>query len=283
VEVLARADCSQPDMRGKSCKPQQKAYSPISLLATFKRHLIKNEPKLNFNMIGFSQQCSLFVEEARKQTGRSTGHDMSEFSPHAVTNLILAQSANLLHVGKPVSHTLLPVIWKALGDAIAGPRDAYSRDAWERSSGHLSPNNKPNMPPKQDPPTTDRLFNAFVHECLSRSRNWVPEDNKPNATIFQLAGGPADRSPIIAMYKKLQRWERTYKSNNSEKQLTKGIAALTEEMRAWAQAGFDDSAMPAGLVDIMAKSLVVNGDTGEGARQWLNTIVKDGFFVIDLA
>jgi hypothetical protein len=208
MDVLANADRSTSDKQAKSGEPQPKAYTPIGLLSIFKRHLIKDEPQLNFNMIAFSQQCSIFMEEARSQVNNVIQQDMSDVSPAHVTNNILAHKAELLDTGTQVSHPLLPVVWKALGDALTVPRDEFSRDAYARSSGHLSSDNKPRLPPVQASAPTDRLFYAFVRECLSKSENWVPEDNSLNTTVFQIGGDAVDRSGITAMYNVLQRWEK---------------------------------------------------------------------------
>jgi len=279
VELLAKADRSKSDTRGK-----QIAHTPIGLLSVFKRHLIKDEPQLNFNMIGFSQQCSLFVEEVRKQTGGNMKRDISDLSPLSVTNFVLAQSASDLSIGMPVSRTLLPVVWKAFEDALTVSRDEFSKEAYESSSGHLSPDHKPDLPTEPASAPTDRVFNAFVRECLSKSQNWIPEDDTPNATIFQVTGGEAERSLILTVYKSLQDWEQTYTSDDPNKQLPQLVASMTGEMRAWAKADFDDAAAQKGLVDILAKSFVKeDGDEFEIARDILTMAVKGPYFEIDMA
>ena len=137
----ALADCSNSKSGSKASKRNGKVYTQIELLCIFKQHLIVDEPERNFNMIAFSQLCSDFVAEVREQTSKMVYGVPSTVSPHRVTSAILADSARLLDRG--FSPSLLSAVSWIIEDTIAVCGDRFSKEAYERSSGHLSADQKP--------------------------------------------------------------------------------------------------------------------------------------------
>lgn len=141
VILEALADCSNSKSGSKYSKRKEKVYTPVELLSVFKQHLIVDEPERNFNMIAFSQLCSDFVAEVREQTSKMVYGVPSTVSPHRVTSAILADSARLLDRG--FSPSLLSAVSWIIEDTIAVCGDRFSKEAYERSSGHLSADQKP--------------------------------------------------------------------------------------------------------------------------------------------
>ena len=141
----ALADCSNSKPGSRSSKRKGKVYTPIELLSAFKEHLIVDEPERNFNMIAFSQQCSIVVAEARKQTSGTSIAVSSTASPHKVTASILADSARALDQNLPPSSTLLSLVAYIIERTIACCGDVLSKEAYGRSSGQLYADQKPQL------------------------------------------------------------------------------------------------------------------------------------------
>jgi hypothetical protein len=135
VVLEALANCSNSNSGSKSSKRTGKVYTPIELLSVFKKHLIVDEPERNFNMIAFSQACSILLDWVRHETSRNTIVVSSTASPHKVTSAILADSAQLLNQGLHPSHTLLSTVSRIIYEIIPEYGDQYSAEAYEMSSG----------------------------------------------------------------------------------------------------------------------------------------------------
>jgi len=148
LEAFTNADCPKLSLQGKSTACKQKVFTPIELLTVMKQSLLDDEPIRNFNMIGFSQQCSTFLASAKEQTPIRLGNGTEALHPHVFTNYVLTQAAQTLDAGSPVSKTLLSISPDVLKKTIANGGDKYSKDAFARSSGpQLSPDARPNFPP----------------------------------------------------------------------------------------------------------------------------------------
>jgi hypothetical protein len=273
LEAFAKADCPKLNLQGRSSGPKQKIYTPIELLAIMKESLIDDEPIRNFNMIGFSQQCSIFLAEVRKQTPLLIPKGESAPGPHVLTHTILTQAAGALDSGLPVSRTFLPIVAKALEKTVANAGDKYSNDTYARSSGpRLSSNERPEFPPRPLTETMLDHFRVFACECLASSSNWVVEDNTTNGAIFQASGDPENVKRLVKLYDVFQAWDQQNQAigDNWTMQLS-----FDHGMREWADAGFDDKAVPTFLVAIMATGLdvAVNDEGVAQARKWLKALV----------
>lgn len=276
LEAFANADCPKLNLQGRSSVPTQKVYRPIELLAIMKESLIDDEPVRTFNMIGFTQQCSIFLAEARKHTPVLIPDGESAPGPHVLTHTILTQAAGALDAGLPISHTLLPIVAKALGKTVASAGDKYTKDAYARSSGpQLSPNERPEFPRR---PLTDTMlnhFSIFARDCLGKSCNWVVENDTSDGAIFQAHSGPANVNRLMELYDLLQAWDQENQAIGDDWTMQ---LSFDSEMREWADAGFDDKTMPPILVVIVATGIhgATDDESAEKARNWLRALVLGG-------
>jgi hypothetical protein len=274
LQACAAADCPKLNLQGKSSAPKQKVYTPIRLLAVMKEHLIDDEPARNFNMIGFSQQCSTFVEEARHRIGEALGGDSTNLRPHTFTTSVLAQTAKALEAGVPAAQTVLLIASKTLEKIIAKGGDTFIKQTCARSSGHLSPDEQPEFLSKLFDPTMDNGFNIFVHDCLGKARGWTVEDGGFGAAVYHVDGDAENFTRLAKVYDSLRMWDLIYNSLGPLKN-TERNKALVDGMRGWASAGFDDKNVPPELVDILAIGLEGSrtDESLKRARQWLITFV----------
>lgn len=128
----ALTHCFDLELRHKSAKLKQKRYTPIELLSAFKRILIEDEPERNFNMIGFSQQCSAFVSEVRAQL--SGGGILASCTPIDLAASILLHASRQAAEGMPASESMLPVVSKILEKMVVECGDKYVQEARTWSS-----------------------------------------------------------------------------------------------------------------------------------------------------
>ena len=132
----ALAHCFDLELRHKSPKLKQKSYTPIELLSAYKRILIDDELERNFNMIGFSQQCSAFVSEIKTQLNRTRFNALSSWTAVDLTASTLNEASRLMAEGKPVSGpgTLLAKISEILEEMVMECGDKYVKEARTWSS-----------------------------------------------------------------------------------------------------------------------------------------------------
>ena len=132
----ALAHCFDLELRHKSPKLKQKSYTPIELLSAYKKILIDDEPERNFNMIGFSQQCSAFVSKIKAQMNGTRFHALSSWTAVDLTASTLNETSRLLAEGKPASGpgTLLAIISEILEEMVMDCGDKYVKEARTWSS-----------------------------------------------------------------------------------------------------------------------------------------------------
>ena len=132
----ALAHCFDLELRHKSSKLKQKSYTSIELLSAYKRILIDDELERNFNIIGFSQQCSAFVSEIKAQLNNSRFHSLSSWTAIDLTASILNETSRLMAEGKPPSGpgTLLAKVSEILEEMVMDCGDKYIKEARTWSS-----------------------------------------------------------------------------------------------------------------------------------------------------
>lgn len=260
-------------------------------------------------MVEFSQLCSTFVAHIRKQACKVTQDLSSDAAPHDLTCTILGNAAQLLDEGWPASSTLLSVVAPILEKTIADCGDKFSKDTYERSSGHLLPSQKPQLRPKRKTCTFDITINQLMRESLRKARSWVFEDSEGENTFYQADGTMESSQQVAKMYTILQDWSfacatkcsrmddlrsmtAEYKSrqraglDSSAMSLALDVKilnaihgdddlaaalALTLDLQDWASEGSGYAATPSGLVDVLAMGLegTKEGGSIERTREWL--------------
>jgi hypothetical protein len=255
------ADCPNLNLQGRYSTPKEITYTPSQLLVAMKDRLIKDEPVRHFEMIGFSQQCSTFLTEARQRTGvfmEAPQKPKTLHSPHDLTNVVLVEAAGALEAGIPASKTLLSTVSKALQDTIANSGDKYTKATYARSSGHLSFIEKPMINLMRFPSTAETRFTTFVRECLKKKpENWMVEDDTRGAAIYQVDGDPENFARLVKVYSVLKIWDQQRWANMAAQSLQSSKVgrydeALVEGMRSWVQAGFHEDTVPAVLAMLLA-------------------------------
>jgi len=132
----ALAQCFDSELQHKSAKHKQKNNTPIELLSVFKRILTDDELERNFNMIGFSQQCSNFLSEIRAQLNNSGPGYLNSWAPIDSTAAILLDASRLMTEGRPVSGpgTSMATVSMILEDMVENSGEKYVKDAQTWSS-----------------------------------------------------------------------------------------------------------------------------------------------------
>lgn len=270
--MLERLAASEPDPRNKSPKRTRKGYSPIKLLSVFKEHFVNDEPQRNFNMVGFSQQCSDFIRAIRKETSFVDPNTASQ-GPHDLAAYVLSRASQLLGERKPASDTLLPIVARVLEKTVADCGDTFRKDAYERSSKHLLPEQRPQLPLQPSTGPFRDFFGSFVREGLGKARNWVFEDSSYGSAIYQADGTLENFQRLAEMYRILYAWSHV--SLEDVRGFTT-VVVLVEHLQAWAGAGLDERAVPLILVELLAMGREGAFDQARvgRARQWLAKLVR---------
>lgn len=261
LEAFTKADCPNLNLQGRYSTPREITYTPSQLLVAMKDRLIEDEPVRHFNMIGFSQQCSTFLAEARQRTGivvEAPQKPKILHSPHDFTNVVLVEAAGALEAGIPASNTLLSTVSKALQNTIANSGDKYTKATYARSSRHLSFIEKPMINLMRIRTSVETRFATFVRECLKKkAENWMVEDDTRGAAIYQVNGDPENFARLVKVYSVLEIWDQKRWANMPAQPLqilkVGGFdEGLVEGMRRWVRAGFDKDAVPMVLIALLA-------------------------------
>lgn len=281
LEALAKAHDSKSKVGGKSPKAKQMACTPIQWLSTFKEQYTRDEPQTRFDMIAFSQRCSIFMEEVRKQVSDplKSPQDVSEtMHPHLVTNYILSDSAAKLDAGDSASQTLLPIVASAIKNTIANHGDKLSTEATSRSSSSLSTAHKPRYEPtwKFRAIGYERVFTVLVRECIGPAQNWHFEDNALAAAISVPNGKVKTYRTLTRVHDTCEGWEWHVISTMPDAQAAEAIRLLVEDLRTWVKTGLKSDSMPVRLVLLLATGLEGGTDKEslKRAPQWLRKAVS---------
>jgi hypothetical protein len=270
VDILldALAHCFNSELQHKSAKLKQKNYTPIELLSAFKKIMIADEPERNFDMMGFSQKCSDFVAEVRAQTCEIISDLASSWSPTDVTASILMQASRLIAEGRPASDpgTSLTVISKIIEKTVADHGDKFVKDTYTRSSGFLSPRDRPVPVSEGIESKMYNHFDAFVHECLGKAPNWTVEDTALGAAIYHIDGKPETYDRLARVYDGLRDCDLRFMTIIKPDCIPEYNKFFEEGMRRWVDEDFDDKAVPWFLCDTLAMSLEDSSDADTIAR-----------------
>lgn len=128
----------------------QTRLTPIQMLETFKAHLMVDEPRINFNYIGFSRVClqlldkvMLAVKAHSPQRTMKHGHEVA-----------IKSAADANAKGQPISETVKTVA-QIIQPTIASTGKKYSNEALRLSSGHIPKDHSPRLSPSSMPPIED--------------------------------------------------------------------------------------------------------------------------------